>query len=779
MSLIVDVIIPVFRGEGETRACLQSVLGARVETAHEVVVIDDASPEPPLSAFLRSLAAEKRITLIEHRDNRGFVASANEGLALHRDRHVVLLNSDTEVADGWLDRLVRHLEAPNTGTVTPFSNNATILSYPRPHANNPLPKGATTAELDAAFAAANPGRAIEIPTAVGFCMLIARPCLEAVGLFDEARYGAGYGEEVDFCMRATRAGFVNRIAADVFVRHVGEVSFGGSGAARREAAQATIDSLYPEFRPAVADFVARDPLLAPRRAADLERLRRSPRPRLLFTSHNRRGGVQRHLEDLAAALHDDAEVLLLRPWLRSYVSLRWLAPGEAMELWFHARDDWERLVEILRGVGVSRVHFHHVHGLPQAVLSLPGRLGVPWDLTLHDYFPICPQYQLTDATGRYCEEPDAGGCRRCLEGYPVQWPLGIDEWRAAFRPVVEGAARVIAPSRDAADRLARYFPATRPIVRAHFEEQAESVAPFKILVPGGISKSKGFALLEACARDAQARGLPLHFRVLGYIALPLPQWPELPLSVSGEFAEGTLPRLIALERGDAFFFPAQWPETWSYTLSAALETGLPIVATDLGAFPERLADVPRARIVHWKREAAEFNDALLEAAGRAHAAGASLRREVPDIEAYRKWYAAPLSSALTSGTSMPRLDERLLAPPHEEVPQPTLVGLYDDGVVCGSGASRAELRLKAHAGDAALARVADLEARFQDAQRRADEAEERATRSEQEIEQARGALAAARAALGAAEEHHRRIVSSTSWRITGPLRALVHWLRRS
>ena len=44
-------------------------------------------------------------------------------------------------------------------------------------------------------------------------------------------------------------------------------------------------------------------------------------------------------------------------------------------------------------------------------------------------------------------------------------------------------------------------------------------------------------------------------------------------------------------------FPAQWPETYSYTLSAAIDAGLPIVATRIGAFPERLEGRPLTWLV--------------------------------------------------------------------------------------------------------------------------------------------------------------------------------------
>ena len=60
---------------------------------------------------------------------------------------------------------------------------------------------------------------------------------------------------------------------------------------------------------------------------------------------------------------------------------------------------------------------------------------------------------------------------------------------------------------------------------------------------------------------------------------------------------GELPPLLARVKPHVVWFPAQWPETYSYTLSAAIDAGLPIVATGIGAFPERLAGRPLTWLV--------------------------------------------------------------------------------------------------------------------------------------------------------------------------------------
>jgi GT2 family glycosyltransferase/glycosyltransferase involved in cell wall biosynthesis len=611
---LLNVIIPVFLGLRETQRCIESVLAARCSTPHEVIVIDDASPDAGLSEWLRNVERSGRIRLIVHPANRGFVASCNEGMRLDPARDVLLLNSDTEVADGWLDRLAAcAARGHKVATVTPFSSNATICSYPSANQSNPLPAGTTTAELDRLFAAVNAGESVAIPTAVGFCMLIRRECLDEVGDFDEEAFGRGYGEEVDFCMRAARAGYQHLLCADTFVFHEGEVSFRASGHDRRQAAQKLVDERYPEFQPLVRQFIHVDPARPLRRAVDVARLQGSKRPRILFVSHQWGGGVEKHVEALAKLLERDREVLLLQPTGGGNLSLRWLREGEEFRAWFDGAGISPVLLELLRSLAVSRVHFHHVHGLQRAILGLAQELAVPYDVTLHDYVAYCPQYHLADERGRYCGEPDEDGCRACVARRPAQWDLDIADWRRVFGEFLHRAQRVIAPSHDLAGRMRARFPGLALTELPHFEgTPAPAAAPsFRIAVLGGLSAIKGLDVLEACSRDAMRRGLPLHFRVIGYIGRDIAQWPDAPLSVTGSYPDEHLDELLALERADAVLFLSQVPESYSYTLTVAMRSGLPILAPDLGAFPERLGGHRGATLFAWNLQPAALNDTLL------------------------------------------------------------------------------------------------------------------------------------------------------------------------
>ena len=613
---IVDIIVPVYRGAEATRRCLETVLAAPNRTPTEVIVVNDASPDPEIARYVRELAQRRRITLIEQPTQQGFAAAINRAVALHRERDVVVLHSDAEVANDWLDRLSAHALERDVGTIVPMTNSAGTGTYPLPHADNPLPPEHTVATLDALFARANDGEAAGLPAVEGPCVYVRRECLATVGSFDGAPLGSDYAVVTDFSLRAAGAGFRHHLAGDVFVGHVGHVSFGAQAGALRERAVHALDRLYPGYATRRIEVGENDPARPYARRVDLLRLAGSTRPVLVFVSHRWGGGIRRHMHDLAALIGERAIVLFLEPAVDDTVKLYWPRTGESFAAFFRLPFDLPRLAEVLRSIGVARLHFHHVHQLPRAILDLPAAAGIPYDCTLHDYYAICPQYHLVTEDGNYCGEPDASGCGACLARRPAQWGLDIAGWRSAFGRLLRGADRLIAPSGDVARRMGRYFPDIAIAVWPH-PEPLPPPPPrvIRVVILGNLSPEKGLRVAAACAQDARERRLPMTFRVLGSTTEPVPQWPDTPLTIHGQYEDAELARLLAAEKADVVWFPAQVPETYSYTLSVALASGLPIVASALGALPERLAQHPRSVTVHWNAAATEWNGALLAAAG--------------------------------------------------------------------------------------------------------------------------------------------------------------------
>lgn len=268
----VSIVIPVYRQLALVQTCIESVLAAlpHNRTPAELVVIDDASPEPALSAWLDAQAEAGRITLLRNPDNLGFIETVNRGLRVHPDRDALLLNADTEVHGDWIDRLRAALySAPDLASVTPWSNNGEISSFPTIARNAPAPTSAQLARLDAAAADLRGRQAtddIELPTCCGFAMLMRRSVIAEIGVLDGVALVRGYGEEVDWCLRARAAGYRHLLATGVFVAHTGTVSFRFEKTLRVRQNRHVLAARYPGYHAEYAAFLAADPLARPRAA---------------------------------------------------------------------------------------------------------------------------------------------------------------------------------------------------------------------------------------------------------------------------------------------------------------------------------------------------------------------------------------------------------------------------------------------------------------------------------------------------------------------------------
>ena len=266
----VSIIIPVYREFALVKACIDSVLCSLPlnTTRAELVVIDDASPEPALSAWLDALAATGSITLLRNRYNLGFIETTNRGLRHHPGHDALLLNADTLVQGDWIDRLGGALySAPDIASVTPWSNNGEISSFPLIATSAPAPAAADLAQIDGLAAALHhSGKTadVELIACCGFAMLMRRSVLKQIGLLDGVGLIRGYGEEVDWCLRAGAAGYRHLAATGVFVGHTGTVSFRFEKTLRVRQNSAVLAARYPHYYSEYRRFIKDDPLGAAR-----------------------------------------------------------------------------------------------------------------------------------------------------------------------------------------------------------------------------------------------------------------------------------------------------------------------------------------------------------------------------------------------------------------------------------------------------------------------------------------------------------------------------------
>lgn len=248
MRAEVVVVVPVYNAPDAVRACLDSVL-AHTSGRTRLIVIDDASTDPAIAPLLAGLAGYVDVRVLVNPRNLGFTATANRGIAEAGDTDVVLLNADTVVGPNWLTGLRRAVHTgDDIATATAVSDNAGAFSVPELERANPPPPAWSVADTARALWQQAGHAYPELPTGNGFCLYIRRAVIDAIGPLDAAAFPQGYGEENDFCQRASARGWRHVIAGNVFVHHARSQSFGDE---RREAlgraGMAVLRARWPDY----------------------------------------------------------------------------------------------------------------------------------------------------------------------------------------------------------------------------------------------------------------------------------------------------------------------------------------------------------------------------------------------------------------------------------------------------------------------------------------------------------------------------------------------------
>ncbi len=258
--MAIQIVVPIYNAYPVVKQCLEALI--RHNSQEAVLLIDDASTDPRLEALYTTVPNHWQ--LIQNKRNLGFVKTANIGLASSTS-HTILLNSDTIVASHWLAGFKQALEnVVDLGTATPWSNNAEICSLPKNLYNNPVP---TQVDLvGQALKDHHQPQWPDLPTAVGFCMLITAQAKQVVGYFDEQTFGVGYGEENDYSLRVAAHGLRNILVDNSYVAHVGNQSFKELQLKPNADTMARLLAKHPDYMQLIENFIEKNPLAALRQS---------------------------------------------------------------------------------------------------------------------------------------------------------------------------------------------------------------------------------------------------------------------------------------------------------------------------------------------------------------------------------------------------------------------------------------------------------------------------------------------------------------------------------
>jgi GT2 family glycosyltransferase len=216
----VSVVIPTWKRSDLLRRCLES-LRRQTFTDFQTVVVSNGA-----GSSAEELAQEFGCALIRLEENRGFAAAVNAGIAAARSEYVLLLNDDVELERGWLGQMAALLS--ERGDLS-FCCGKILRPDGRTvdDAGDALARGGSAWRLG--FGRTD-GAELDLPRPLlaisATAALFRRTALEALGGFDEDF--VSYLEDMDWSLRALRAGLRGFYWPRAVARHHGGATLGGA-----------------------------------------------------------------------------------------------------------------------------------------------------------------------------------------------------------------------------------------------------------------------------------------------------------------------------------------------------------------------------------------------------------------------------------------------------------------------------------------------------------------------------------------------------------------------
>jgi glycosyltransferase involved in cell wall biosynthesis len=391
---------------------------------------------------------------------------------------------------------------------------------------------------------------------------------------------------------------------------------------------------YAHRARAILDLVAERPAAAGSPSLDRHRVERPPRGsatkpaplRALLVVHGVRGqrpwgGTELHADLIEKGLADQFDFHLL--YARSYTMGRTMGQtmvhrhcrtGKERVLFSAAYDrfrDWidprrdAAFQKLLLEEDIHVVHFVHLLNHSLGFVQVAQALGRPTMLGLYDFFFPCPQLNLLDVWGKYCDLPAPETCDECLARI-ASLPHGTQLRRRElmcrlFRSVDK--IHFLSPSQRQLTERVLAVPAEKALVQgigipgASRRDLPPPPPPLRVAVIGNVAPQKGADTLISVMQ--RLRPEQVQFEIAGDIQAqyrqPVEQLRRAGVTVRGAYEPEQIGEI--LQGKHVALFASNWPETYVIALSEALRAGLVPIVPAIGAFADRIRDRENGLVV--------------------------------------------------------------------------------------------------------------------------------------------------------------------------------------
>jgi glycosyltransferase involved in cell wall biosynthesis len=226
---------------------------------------------------------------------------------------------------------------------------------------------------------------------------------------------------------------------------------------------------------------------------------------------------------------------------------------------------------------------------------------------VHDYYCVCPSWLLLDQHRRYCGVPDKSSCAPCLAANRAPFlelseNASIQTWRTAWGALLAQADEIRCFSNASREIVLKAYPDLKGRITVIPHDIPVKLRPVNLVDPGWpvvgiighINHHKGSEVIQSLAQLVCVRHHPLRIVIVGTIDCEVPS--EV-VTVTGPYHQEELPDLLEANNVNIGFLPSICSETFSFVTEEMVRMRLPILAFDLGAPGERVANYAMGRVI--------------------------------------------------------------------------------------------------------------------------------------------------------------------------------------
>lgn len=229
------------------------------------------------------------------------------------------------------------------------------------------------------------------------------------------------------------------------------------------------------------------------------------------------------------------------------------------------------------------------------------------EIVIHDYFVICPNYNLLNNQNKFCEiciNPVNSSCLKKNKYLRKEYKkIKIADWRKRWEEFLQLVDVIICFSKTSKDFLLKVYPTldnkkivlkphTLDYIRKVFVKEQSGM--INIGVIGNITEIKGASIINEMAEIIHKKKYSINIIVIGKIHGTIN---KKVIKVKGEYSIDSLVDIVEDAMIDIVFIPSICPETFSYTTEEAMMMGLPVAVFNIGAPAERVSKYIKGLVI--------------------------------------------------------------------------------------------------------------------------------------------------------------------------------------